>query len=188
MPRSGREIWTALRRHLSLIGLVVALISSAAACSSSSAAAPKDPCPQEAQTSPIGPNLLNLIFTSAAGQTVLCVRPEANEQERERGLMNVTKLPDDQGDLFLWPEYGNQDINIPFWMKDTPLPLSIVFVSADGHVLGEADMQPETDTLHSPPSPYRYAIEANLGWYAKHKITSGSTVDLPAALISLRPH
>ena len=157
------------------------------ACSSNSSTADAALCPG-AETSPIGPNLLALHFRSPAGADVkLCVRVEGTEQARERGLMNVGKLPDNEGDLFFWPEYGNQDVVAPFWMKDTLIPLSIAFVSADGRVLEEQDMQAESEELHSPKAPYHFAIEANVGWYAKHALSPDATVDLPAALVSLRP-
>jgi len=157
-----------------------------AACGSNGTTADTGICPG-AETSPIGPKLVALNFKSASGRTAtLCVRAEGTEQARERGLMNVSKLPDDEGDLFFWPDYGNQDVVVPFWMKDTVIPLTIAFVSADGKVQEEQDMQAQTETLHPPAAPYRFAIEANLGWYAKHQIAPDSTVDLPAALISLR--
>jgi len=155
-------------------------------CGSKSTTAETGVCPG-AETSPIGPQLVALNFKNAAGgAATLCVRVEGTEQARERGLMNVSKLPDDEGDLFFWPEYGNQDVIVPFWMKDTLIPLTIAFVSADGKVQEEQDMQAETETLHPPKAPYHFAIEANLGWYAKHKLAPDSTVDLPAALTNLR--
>jgi uncharacterized membrane protein (UPF0127 family) len=43
-------------------------------------------------------------------------------------------------------------------------------------------MQPETTTYHTPHQPYRYAVEANLGWYSRHGIGPGATVDLSAVL------
>jgi uncharacterized membrane protein (UPF0127 family) len=172
------------RRHrLWLVALLIPALA-LGGCSGSTGDAAI--CPG-AETSPIGPNLLRLNFRNAAGsESGLCVRVEGTEQARERGLMSVSKLPDDEGDLFFWPDYGNQDVVIPFWMKDTLIPLTIAFVSADGKVLEEQDMQAESETLHSPKAPYRFAIEANAGWYAKHKIAPDATVDLPAALISLR--
>jgi uncharacterized membrane protein (UPF0127 family) len=155
-------------------------------CGAKSAPVASDLCPG-AQASPIGPNLLALNFKSAGGTaTRLCVRVEATEQARQRGLMNVAKLPDDEGDLFFWPEYGNQDVTFPFWMKDTLIPLTIAFVSSDGKVQEAQDMQAETETIHPPATPYRFAIEANQGWYARHNLGAGATVDLPGALISLR--
>jgi uncharacterized protein len=177
------------RRRTRLIAFAaILLLALAPACSSSSSSGDAALCPG-AETSPIGPTLIPLHFKSSSGaEAKLCVRVEGTEQAREKGLMNVTKLPDDEGDLFFWPEYGNQDVVVPFWMKDTLIPLTIAFVSADGRVLESQDMQAQSETLHTPHNPYHFAIEANLGWYAQHKIGTDATVDLPAALVSLRGH
>jgi uncharacterized membrane protein (UPF0127 family) len=50
--------------------------------------------------------------------------------ERERGLMGVTKLPLHTGMLFIF----EKDEPVAFWMKDTLIPLDMVFVGADGTV------------------------------------------------------
>jgi uncharacterized membrane protein (UPF0127 family) len=90
-----------------------------------------------ATVSPLGSNLVTLQFKSPSGaESDLHVRVEATEADRERGLMGVTNLPQDEGDLFAWPDVApNEDVRSVFWMKDTPLPLSIAFISADGKVL-----------------------------------------------------
>ncbi len=128
-----------------------------------------------------------LHFTSPSGAASdLHVKVEATESDRERGLMGVTNLPQDEGDLFAWPDIApNLNVLSPFWMQDTPIDLSIAFISADGSVLQEDDMQANTTTYHYPSQPYRYAVEANQGWFAKHHLPVGSTVDLPAALAPL---
>jgi hypothetical protein len=53
-------------------------------------------------------------------------------------------------------------------------------------VLEVQDMQAETTAYHYPAQPYRYAVEANQGWFTEHKLTAGSTVNLPGALAPLR--
>jgi len=113
----------------------------------------------------------------------LAVEIESNDPERSRGLMAVTSLPADQGQLFIFQDIApNQDVRIGFWMKDTLVPLSIAFVGADGKVHEIQDMQPESLDVHMAAQPYRYAVEANQGWFARHGVTAGSTVDLSATL------
>jgi len=51
-----------------------------------------------------------------------------NDVRRMRGLMFVKDLADDAGMLFVYPQ--SQEVGI--WMKNTPLPLDILFVNADG--------------------------------------------------------
>ncbi|HTE84365.1 MAG TPA: DUF192 domain-containing protein [Dehalococcoidia bacterium] len=138
---------------------------------------------------PLGPNLVTLTFVSPSGaQAALHVRVEATEPMREQGLMNITSLPEDEGDLFVWQDaFPNQDVYSPFWMKDTKIPLSIAFITADGHVMEEQDMAADTTTYHIPRLPYRFAIEANLGWYDRHSMPAGSQVSLPGSLLPPAP-
>jgi uncharacterized membrane protein (UPF0127 family) len=138
--------------------------------------------------SSLGSNLVTLRFKSPSGaESDLHVRVEATEADRERGLMGVTNLPEDEGDLFAWPDIApNQNVLAPFWMQDTPINLTVAFISADGKVLQEEDMQANTTTYHYASQPYRYAVEANQGWFARHNLPAGSTVNLPGALAPLR--
>jgi uncharacterized protein len=173
--------------------LIFALSLLAAACG---ATAPKPasgganppitpPTPADA-SHPLGTNLLTLSFVGPTGSTAqLHVRVEATEPMREQGLMNIASLPDDEGDLFTWQDVSpNQDTYSPFWMKDTKIPLSIAFVTADGHIAEVQNMQAETTDYHIPRLPYRFAIEANLGWFDRNGMPPGSQVNLPAALLS----
>lgn len=172
-----------------LLGL---LLSLAGACGGHSARPQPAPSPAASASgsSPLGPDLVALTFKSPSGQqSELRVRVEASGPAREKGLMNVAKLPDNEGDLFMWPDVApNQDVAAPFWMQDTLIPLTIAFISANGQILEEQDMMAQTRTLHIPHEPYRFAVEANEGWYAKHGLIPGSTVNLPAAVQAFLPH
>jgi uncharacterized membrane protein (UPF0127 family) len=63
-------------------------------------------------------------------------------------------------------------------MENTYIPLTVAFVDQNMKIVGMDDMQALTQTLHSSPSPYQYAIEANLGYFAAHNIRVGDTVQL----------
>ena len=52
------------------------------------------------------------------------------ELQRERGLMGVTKLAEHTGMLFVF----NADVPIEFWMKDTLIPLDMIFIGKNGVV------------------------------------------------------
>jgi uncharacterized membrane protein (UPF0127 family) len=58
-------------------------------------------------------------------------------------------------------------------MANTILPLSIAFIKEDGTILDIQDMQPLDRTGVSAPGPYRYALEANQGFYRAHNIVPG---------------
>jgi len=115
-------------------------------------------------------------FDSSTGESFSLIIDVADTpEERARGLMNRESLPEDAGMLFVWPE----DTASGFWMKDTVIPLSIAFIDAGGKIVGIQDMQPLDETLHHSPSPYRYAVEANQGWFAERGIAVGDSVTLP---------
>lgn len=83
---------------------------------------------------------------------------------RGQGLMGVTSLGDLDGMLFYW----RHETSGEFWMKDTLIPLDIVWFLEDGSFAGSASMVPCTEDPCPTYSPgpgidYRYAIEAPPG-------------------------
>ena len=90
-----------------------------------------------------------------------------------QGLMFRKTLPENQGMLFI---FEDSDFH-SFWMKNTYIPLSIAFVSANKKIVQIDSMFPlDTLNLHSPQKPIKYAIEANQGWFQHHKIKLGDRV------------
>ena len=100
---------------------------------------------------------------------------------RQQGLMHQTALPDNYGMLFVFKE----DTQPAFWMRDTPLPLDVVFMRADGTIMQIDAMQPSTDTAHEARTPIRYALETPQGWMARHGVQVGDqcTIQLPTLTI-----
>ena len=65
------------------------------------------------------------------------------EEEKEQGLMGVETLPENQGMLF---DYTNDpQTEISFWMKDTLIPLDIVFINNQGVVTAVAQGEPMSE-------------------------------------------
>lgn len=73
-----------------------------------------------------------------APKAQLTLQVAQSEQERERGLMSVTKLPPHTGMVFVFDD----EQPVEFWMKDTLVPLDMVFVGADGTVHSVAPKVP----------------------------------------------
>lgn len=127
--------------------------------------------------------LLLLCSTTAAASDArlpLQIGPHAFQVElattpwqRERGLMGRTHLPADGGMLFVFEQPGRHC----FWMRDTPLPLSIAFIDSAGRIASLADMQPRTETLHCPATDVRYALEVPQGEFQRRGITARARVD-----------
>ncbi len=124
-------------------------------------------------------NLPAVVFTTADGsRATINVEIADTEATQECGLMNRTSMPDDQGMIFIFA----QSSLTPFWMKDTLIPLSIAFINENGTVVDVQEMQALSEDNHYPAGPYRYAIEANAGWYARNGIAPGDTADVNAAV------
>lgn len=103
------------------------------------------------------------------GQT-LQVEVAATPAARQRGLMGRTHLAADAGMLFVFEAPGRHC----FWMRDTPLPLTIAFIDDGGRVVHRADMQPRSDTMHCPPVAARYALEIAQGSHLREQIAPGA--------------
>ncbi|HYV96007.1 MAG TPA: DUF192 domain-containing protein [Gemmatimonadaceae bacterium] len=104
------------------------------------------------------------------GKDTVIAELVATLAEREKGLMGRTSLPDSAGMFFA---FGSDQI-LQFWMKDTPIALSIAFMDADGKILNIEDMEPNTETVHRSAAPARYALEVRKGWFGARNILAGA--------------
>ena len=88
------------------------------------------------------------------------------------GLMYRFSLKADHGMVFVFDRSEQR----AFWMKNTYIPLSIAFVTADGRILNIEDMAPRDETSHLSAGPAMYAIEMRKGWFAERGIKAGDRV------------
>ncbi|MEQ1813909.1 MAG: DUF192 domain-containing protein [Candidatus Nitrotoga sp.] len=93
-------------------------------------------------------------------------------QSRERGLMRRTHLCEHCGMLFVFEEAAKHG----FWMKNTPLPLSIAFINDQGIIINIAEMQANTTIIHRAQEDALYALEMNQGWFALRGIKRGDAI------------
>jgi uncharacterized protein len=92
---------------------------------------------------------------------------------RERGLMFVKRLADNDGMLFIYEEA--QPINM--WMKNTYIPLDMLFVAADGKVIRvAANTQPLSLQTIESGGPALAVIELKAGTAARLRIGKGARV------------
>jgi len=111
---------------------------------------------------------ITLIIGNHSVQAEVANTPES----RKTGLMQRDYLCADCGMLFVFAESGRHN----FWMKNTPLPLSIAFISANGSILDLAEMRPYTSDVHGTQGDALYALEMNSGWFASKGIKPGDKV------------
>jgi hypothetical protein len=107
-----------------------------------------------------------------------CMAAARTEAQRRRGLMEVTdpELGGLDGMVFVYAE----DETGGFWMRNTPLPLSIAYLDAGGRLVSATGMAPCGDSpdcpLYPAGGPYRYAVEVPRGGLDDLGITRGARV------------
>jgi uncharacterized membrane protein (UPF0127 family) len=93
--------------------------------------------------------------------------------EHERGLMFRQALGGDEGMLFVFPDAAEHS----FWMKNTLIPLDMIFLDAAGVVVGIVEnAAPMTTTQRTIGKPSRYVLEVNGGWSAARDVRPGDRV------------
>ena len=88
-------------------------------------------------------------------------------EEYSRGLMGRTELAENRGMLFIFPTPKK----LSFWMKNTLIPLDVLYFDAAGNFVSLQTMDPcIKNPCHTYPSagPSQYALEVNAG-FAKEK-------------------
>ncbi len=98
--------------------------------------------------------------------------------ERAQGLMNRTELDWNKGMVFF---FEDEDLR-HFWMKNTLIPLDIIFINADREIVTIRQATPcEEDPcpLYSSTEPAMYVLEVNQGWAEANHVAVGQKVELP---------
>lgn len=107
------------------------------------------------------------------GGTKLTVEVADTSDLRAHGLMERRALRRDHGMVFVYPDEAPRS----FWMKNTPLKLSIAYVNAAGDIVRIADMEPYDTSPVPSNAPAMYAIEVTQGWFGEHGVVTGSKVE-----------
>ena len=78
------------------------------------------------------------------------------EEEQMKGLQGVHTLPEDEGVLFVFEEPGE----VGFWMKDTLIPLDIIYINDDDEVIAVEQGVPGDETILEH-SDVKYVLEVD---------------------------
>ena len=93
-----------------------------------------------------------------------------DDAQRARGLMFVHEMPATTGMLFIY----ETDQYLSMWMKNTPLPLDMLFIDDAGTIVGIAeDTTPFSENVIASPGPVRYVLELNAGTAGRKGISVG---------------
>lgn len=119
-----------------------------------------------------GPRVV--VVTADGTRLPVSVELARSDEERTRGLMNRRELASESGMLFLFEE------NAPraFWMKNTLIPLDMLFIDDGGRLVGLIERtEPLTTSPRDPGVPSRYVLEVNGGWAARHGVRPGDRIE-----------
>jgi len=121
-------------------------------------------------------SLEKLEIASATGPHVFNVEIADNEVKREIGLMYRRYLPENRGMLFDFKE----DAPVSFWMKNTYIPLDMIFISRRGVVTKIVlNAEPLSETPIPSGGPVLGVLEINGGLAARLGIKPGDRVTYP---------
>ncbi len=98
-----------------------------------------------------------------------------DDEERATGLMNRPSMPANHGMIFVFP--GER--SLAFYMKNTLIPLDIVYLDADGEVVSIHQMRPHDHTSIPARRPAKYAIELNKGTAERVGLKVGDKLHIP---------
>jgi uncharacterized protein len=120
--------------------------------------------------------LQQLEIASKNGVHIFGVEMAVTPEEQARGLMFRRELPEKQGMLF---DFGREQPT-SFWMKNTYIPLDMIFIRADGRILRVAENTvPHSEELVSSGGPVRAVLEVIGGTAKKLGIAPGDRVTHP---------
>ncbi len=117
-----------------------------------------------------------LVIVTETGRHKFSIELAVNGKQRAQGLMYRRDMPADHGMLF---DYRRPQ-EIAMWMKNTFIPLDMVFLDATGTVKGthERAVPQSLETIDSP-GPVRAVLEVNGGTVKRLKIKPGDKVEHP---------
>ena len=145
-----------------LLGLLVFLVAAGAAAQSPSSATFESS---------------KLVIAGETGRHDFDVELALSPDQRARGLMYRRKMAGDAGMLF---DFGVRPHRASMWMKNTFIPLDMLFITGDGRIESIAERTvPHSLEAISSRGPVRAVLELNGGTVARLGIAPGDRVEHP---------
>jgi hypothetical protein len=115
------------------------------------------------------------IHARGGGEVEVALEIALTPEAQQRGLMYRSSLADDHGMLFVFAAEADHS----FWMKNTLIPLDMLFIAADGRIAGiHANATPLSTVPITVGQPSRYVLEVPGGYTQRRGIASGDRVEL----------
>lgn len=114
-----------------------------------------------------------VVIQSQDKEVLVLVELAKTKEQKARGLMFRKELAENSGMLFIepYPKF------LQFWMKDTYIPLDLIFIGEDRKIKGIIkNAKPETTETLAIDKPSRFVLEVNAGFADKHNVKEGDSV------------
>jgi uncharacterized membrane protein (UPF0127 family) len=135
---------------------------------------PAPEVPVQAPESPPLPQAAVVVW-SGTTPTPIEVEVATDDESRARGLMFRTQVPSGHGMLFVFSKSSEHT----FWMKNTLVPLDMIFVGADLRIVGIVEnAEPQTTTPRAPGAPSQFVLEVAGGTAFAHGWKKGDRLEL----------
>lgn len=116
-----------------------------------------------------------LVFERPDGGTIteIAIEIADTDSAQMRGLMDRRSLPRGSGMLFVNESAEDRS----FWMRNTPMPLDIIFVGSDSAVVNIARRtRPYTDDRVTSEGPAQFVVEVRAGFVDRYGITDSTRI------------
>lgn len=136
-------------------------------------ARPAASCPPDPEPTPPTLPRGRVVFVDAPGAPSVDVELARTPDHRQRGLMYRTALEPGRGMLFSWTDQQPRR----FWMRNTCVPLDMLFIAADGTVAGILEQVPTmNDEPRGVPCPAQHVLEVNAGFSRSAGVRPGQRI------------
>ncbi len=116
---------------------------------------------------------LDFVYLDGSVATSIFVEIADTPETQMKGLMGRHALADTHGMLFVFKNLKPRK----FWMKDTPVPLDIIFVGSDGCVVHIAESTPPmSDQRVTSGEPVKYVVEVRAGFVERFNINNETCI------------
>lgn len=138
-------------------------------------AKPATVCPADPVATPPTLGTGTVGFPEAPGAPTVKVEVARSSAQVQRGLMYRRNLPAEEGMIFVFPDQRTRT----FWMKNTCIPLDMLFLASDGTIAGILEQVPvSNEAARTVPCPAAYVLEMNAGWSRRHGVKPGMKTDI----------
>lgn len=120
-------------------------------------------------------DLTEIKINTSSGKVIVYSELAQTNEERQQGLMNRTELEEDRGMLFIFPK----EQMFTFWMKNTLIPLDIIFIDKEKTIINIAENTKtnQTSEVYSSKRKGLYVLEVNGGWCKRNGVKAGDNVE-----------